>query len=299
MSVDWDPPLTCEGEALEFISNPPSRDVHQNRSKHIFRVLVIDYDRRKQPEPASYSSIVEAAKDALWIDEPFCSLFDRGTSGSEVTEANGGLGFIAQSPSDDDDPHFSFALTSFSSHAPGHSRVRDWTCLYFGSPQLDHEWLKNRLEQMEYPQRDSDVLPPDFMILPTTILLWQVDQIAEAVARLKCKLMELDDKNTNEGSEDGHLRSFGQELSKIRKLHYQTQLRHAFALDFALKLVRCFDRIEKSYCVGSETQSKSPHALRGIVQGQKDVLGNIGRTLDNLPLRIEAQQSMVRAIAIV
>lgn len=297
VSVAWDPSVTCENEALVFISKPPPRDVHQNLSKHTLRLLVVDYDRREQLEPNPYSKIVEAAKDALWIDERFRSLFNRVTSGSEVIEVNGGLGFIVQSPSDDDDPYFSFALSS--SHAPGRSRERDWTCLYFGSPQLNHKGLKDLLEHMKYPNRDSDLLPPDFMTLPTTILLWQVDRIASAVTQLKRELMKLDDKNTNEESEDVHLRSFGQELSKIRKLHYRTQLRHSFALDLALNLARCFDSIEKSHCVESETQSKSPHVLRRIVQGQKDVLANIGRTLDNLPLRIEAQQSMVRASPIV
>ncbi|KAF2824586.1 hypothetical protein CC86DRAFT_296005 [Ophiobolus disseminans] len=287
MSVIWDSSVTCEDEALDFIRKPPLRDVHQNLSKHIFRLLVVDYDRREQPEPDPYSRIVQTAQETLWIDEHFLSLFNQGTSGSEVVEENGRFGFIVQSPSDDDNPYFSFALSS--SHAPGYNRERDWTCLYFGSPQLNHEELKDLLEDMKYP--DPDLLPPDFMILPTTMLLWQVDRIASAVTELKRELMKLDDKDTNEESKD--LRSFGQELSKIRKLHYRTQLRHAFALDFALNLARCFDSIEKSHCVESETQSKYPHVLRRIVQSQKDVLGNIGRNLDNLPLRIEAQQSMM------
>jgi hypothetical protein len=103
------------------------------------------------------------------------------------------------------------------------------------------------------------------MILPTTMLLWQVDRIARAVTELNHEFMKLDDKNTNEKSEDVHLRSLGQELSKIRKLHYRTQMRHAFALDFALNLARCFDSIEKSHCVESEIQSKHPHVFRRIV----------------------------------
>jgi hypothetical protein len=293
MSVVWDSSVTCEGEALDFIRKPLSRDVHQNLSKHIFRLLVVDCDRRKQPEPDSYLRIVKTAQETLWIDEHFLSFFNRVTSGSEVVEENGRLEFIVQSPSDDDNPHFSFALSS--SHAPGYNRERDWTCLYFGSPQLNHEKLKDLLEDMKYPDHHPDLLPPDFMILPTAMLLWQVDQIANAVTDLKREFMKLDDKNTNEKSEDVHLRSFGQELCKIRKLHYRTQLRHAFALDFSLNLARCFDSIEKSHCVKSETQSKHPHVLRRIVQSQKDVLQNIGRNLDNLPLRIEAYQSMVRA----
>jgi hypothetical protein len=293
MCVDWDSSVTCENEAVDFIRKPLLRDVHQNLSKHVFRLLVVDYDRREQPEPDSYSRIVKAAQDALWMDKHFLDLFEQGTSGSEVMEDNGRLQFIVQSPSDDEDAYFSFALSS--SHAPGYNRERDWTCLFFGGPQLNSKKLKDLLEDMKYPDHHPDLLPPDFMILPTTILLWQVGRIARAVTELNREFMELDEKNTNEKSEDVHLRSFGQELSRLRKLHYRAQLRYAFALDFALKLARCFESIQKSHCVVSETQPKHPHVLSRIVQSQEDVLRNIGRNLDNLPLRIEAHQSIVRA----
>lgn len=107
--------------------------------------------------------------------------------------------------------------------------------------------------------------------------------------------MEQDEKTAGEELKNVHLKSFGERLSRIRRLHYQTQLRYAFAQDFTLNLAKCFDNIKERHHVNSKIQVTYPPVLQRIVQSQKDVLGNIGRDLDNLPLRIEAQQSMVRA----
>ncbi|KIW75791.1 hypothetical protein Z517_10534 [Fonsecaea pedrosoi CBS 271.37] len=326
--ADRTPPSTQGYDRVEFYSCETSvarieRDRRDLLTSNRFRILIV-----KCPQPSDGPSLIESssssdssspAKSALtkskpsddheleddplynqdqilqvarnngWIDEHFDSYIKNNTASSAVFDSPESIRLIAQSPKDDGFPFFSLAFTQRFSETRQYDS--DWECLVFFRPAgLWDNQVGPLLTRNPFPHDYPEPLQPDFMVLPVTLLRWQVDDIINELNKTKKSLMN-------------HDRGFGSkpvpELKNIKKVLFELRqknffLRHRrdFAREFAETLLETFRAIERRHSSPDETPVYSPSMIARVAS-QQAMLKSVERDLETTASRIESQLDFV------
>ena len=197
-------------------------------------------------------------------------------------------GFMAQSPVDDIYPFFSFFLAD--QYPEGHHRDADWVCIFLASPELALQEIEDILCRDLFPHDYITPISPDFMFLPVAMLRWQVEQISDELTKMKKDMIKQDEELVTQNMCD--FKNIRTSLFHLRKRHFMLNRRWLFAREMAKNLTSCFDRIEKRN--STEEPVAYSATLRDTVLSHEAFLGSLLHDLDTTPLRIEAQQTMVR-----
>lgn len=209
---------------------------------------------------------------------------------STPPNADIGSGLIAQT-SRDDFPFFSFAMTRRQTVNYGDA---DWVCLLFAGPSLSRETIDAILVNEPFPYDYTPPLPADFMFLPFAFVRWQVSQTTAGIADLEHDIVQQDEELISTNDPRTRELTLRDSLFRMRRRHFMLQRRWRFAQELARNLARCFDHIEGREA--SQNPGKYSAKLRDGVQEQHFILGIMRHDLDNLTLRINAQQTVVRLL---
>ena len=197
-------------------------------------------------------------------------------------------GFIVQTPADNM-PFLSFAVTEKSSR--GRLIDADWVCLIFAHPSIP---LESLLCRDTFPSDFTPPLSPDFMILPSSILQWQVEQTRDGLTSLSKKILEQEEKLLVK-SGPPEFEAIRNAIFDLGKNHMVLRRRWLFEQGLATSLIRCFDKIEQRS--SREQQAKYSETLRQRVQIQEELSKTLQHDLDTTPGKIKAQQAMVRNLS--
>ncbi|KAK2762828.1 hypothetical protein FQN54_001003 [Arachnomyces sp. PD_36] len=208
------------------------------------------------------------------------------TGGSGVIDSAGGIGLILHTPSDDY-PFFSFSMTD--QHVEEYQGNADWVCLFFAGPNFPLEAVEALLCKDRFPNDYGPSLPLDFMFLPVSVLRWQVEQTTSQLVSIKSQIIRGDEGLISRDTYD--FADIRTNLFNMRRKHLMLHRRWMFAQEFAEILARCFRTIEKR-CSSLEPVEYSA-SLAERVRTQKSILGTVLHDLETIPLRIDAQQTMI------
>ena len=275
------------------------RDSRQNFSKSRFRLLVVQY--YDMQNLYQQHALLKAAKEKGWISKSFESFMRNRTTGSTVQESADSIYCIAQTPQDDTLPFFSLCLSSHSDM--GYERVPDWNCLVFlgppsaeGRSKLDANVLKELLTLDLFPGDYPPPLSPDMMILPLSLLRWQIDEISAGITELKQGLPDADDELLRVPSFDmKYMKTTKILLFKLRRLHGMLHQRYVFAQELAANIERSFHKLKnRSNNLTEGIAIEYSETLKEALKTQIFNLETLKHDIKTAPKRIEAQYIMVR-----
>ena len=132
--------------------------------------------------------------------------------------------------------------------------------------------IEDILCQDLFPHDYVAPVSPDFMFLPVAMLRWQVQQISDELTKIKEEIIRQDEDLVTKDMRD--FKNIRTNLFKMRKRHLMLNRRWLFAKELARNLTQCFDMIERRNSI------EEPVAYSTVLR--------------NKPLRMEAQQTMVR-----
>ncbi|KAK7417881.1 hypothetical protein QQZ08_011462 [Neonectria magnoliae] len=283
----------AEQNAIKFITEPSQRDKRKLLSNNRFRIILVRYPDTADRTPPTQESLlfkqelfIEAAKKGGWINSRFEVFIDNNTAGSAILETPDSISFIAQTPKDDKLPFFALSLTQNSTES--HQRDADWQCLLFVRPKS--RWdsaVENVLFRDPFPHDYPDPVPPDMMMLPVTLLIWQVNQILGEVNEMKERL------NTNrepsmmmvEESE-----SKRREFFEMREKNLHLRRRWEFASELAKTLIETFGILERRYSTEDDVGGYSPSLTANVVS-QQATLKSLNHELDTTRAMMDYQQN--------
>ncbi|KAF2012896.1 hypothetical protein BU24DRAFT_453211 [Aaosphaeria arxii CBS 175.79] len=288
--------LGCESKAERYIRTTPVRNDMRNYAQNRFRILVVQFSDMKQLDEQKV--LLKAAKAAHWISNVFETFIANHTVGSAVRESNNSLSFMAQTPHDDLLPFFSLSLTSH--HGYGYESAPDWTALIFLGPsspehKLDMKVLSDLLDHEVYPSDYSPYLSPDLMILPVTLMRFQVNEIATGVAKMRKEILEVDKDLLNPKIyKMKELRKVKAHLFNLRRTQGSLHQRYLFAKELAANLEQTFETLRtKATNESGERSIEYSESLVEAVQAHSFILGTLKHEVTTAAPRIEAQQTMI------
>ncbi|KAF7509919.1 hypothetical protein GJ744_007233 [Endocarpon pusillum] len=288
--------LRSESEAERFVRTTPVRDDMKNFAQNRFRILVVQYSDVKQLYEQKV--LLKAAKTAHWISNVFETFIANQTVGSAVRESNNSLSFIVQTPHDDMLPFFSLSLASH--HGYGYENAPDWTALVFLGPfspehKLDIKVLSDLLDQEVYPSDYSPSLSPDLMILPVTLMRYQVNEIATGVAAMRKEILKVDkDLLNSKIYKMKELRRVKARLFALRRKQGALHQRYLFAKELAANLEQTFETLRmKATNEPGEPFIEYSGLFIEAVQAHSFVLETLKYEVTTASPRIEAQQIML------
>ncbi|KAH0846598.1 hypothetical protein FOPE_11564 [Fonsecaea pedrosoi] len=229
--------------------------------------------------------VLQVARNNGWIDEHFDSYVKNNTASSAVFDSPESIRLIAQSPKDDGFPFFSLAFTQRFSETRQYDS--DWECLVFFRPAgLWDNQVGPLLTRNPFPHDYPEPLQPDFMVLPVTLLRWQVDDIINELNKTKKSLMNHD---RGFGSKPvPELKSIKKVLFELRQKNFFLRHRRDFAREFAETLLETFRAIERRHSSPDETAVYSPSMIARVAS-QQAMLKSVERDLETTASRIESQ----------
>jgi hypothetical protein len=186
-------------------------------------------------------------------------------------------------------PFLSFAVTEKSSTR--WPRDADWVCLIFAHPSIPFESL---LCRDTFPSDFTPPLSPDFMILPASVLRWQVEQTGDGLTTLSEKILD-QEKKLLVKSGPPKFEAIRNTIFDLGKNHMMLHQRWLFEQGLATSLIRCFDKIEQRS--SREQHAKYSETLRQRVQIQEELSKTLQHDLNTIPGKIKAQQAMVRNLS--
>ncbi|OAL36013.1 hypothetical protein AYO20_04674 [Fonsecaea nubica] len=238
-----------------------------------------------EPEDDPLCRVLKVARNSDWIDEHFDSYVKNNTASSAVFDSPESIRLIAQSPKDDGFPFFSLAFTQrFSETRQCDS---DWECLVFFRPAglWDHHVVP-LLTRNPFPHDYPEPLQPDFMVLPVTLLRWQVDDIINELNKDKKSLMNHDRGFGSKSVEE--FKSIKKVLFELRQKNFFLSHRRDFARELAETLQETFRAIERRHSSPDETAVYSPSMIARVAS-QQAMLKSVERDLETTASRIQSQ----------
>ncbi|KAK7408101.1 hypothetical protein QQX98_009756 [Neonectria punicea] len=230
--------------------------------------------------------ITEPSQIGGWINSRFEVFIDNNTAGSAILETPDSISFVAQTPKDDKLPFFALSLTQNSTES--HQRDAEWKCLLFVRPKS--RWdsaVEGVLFHDPFPHDYLDPVPPDMMMLPVALLLWQVNQVLREVNGIKERLSTNRDPSMMTIEEPESKR---REFFRMREKNLHLRRRWEFASELAKTLIETFGILERRYLTEDDVGGYSPSLTANVVS-QQATLKSLIHELDTTHAMMEYQQN--------
>lgn len=135
------------------------------------------------------------------------------------------------------------------------------------------------------------------IILPLSLLRWQINKISAGITELKQGLTDVDDELLRVPSFDmKYMKTTKILLFKLRRLHRLLHQRYVFAQELAANIERSFDKLKnRSDNLAEGIAIEYSETLKEALKTQMFNLETLKHDIKTAPKRIEAQYIMVRS----